>query len=78
MAVAGDFNRWIPAPLQAVEDGSWRLDLPSPPDGRYLYKLVLDGARWSADPGNGVREPDPYGGVNSVLTVKPGAGASIE
>jgi serine protease AprX len=78
VAVAGDFNRWIPVPLHPVEEGSWRIDLPSPPEGRYLYKLLVDGARWSADPGNGVREPDPYGGVNSVLTVKPGAGARIE
>ena len=78
VAVAGDFNRWIPTPLEASDEGSWRLELPAPAAGRYLYKLLLDGAHWSADPGNGTREPDPYGGSNSVLTVKPAAVASIE
>jgi serine protease AprX len=78
VAVAGDFNRWIPAPFEAVDEGSWRLELPVPPEGRYLYKLLLDGVRWSADPGNGSREADPYGGLNSVLLVKPSAPARIE
>ena len=78
VAVAGDFNRWVPAPLEATEEGSWRLELPSPPEGRYLYKLLVDGERWSADPGNGAREADPYGGSNSVLLVKPGAPERIE
>jgi hypothetical protein len=78
VAVAGDFNRWIPAPLEAVDESSWRLELPVPPEGRHLYKLLLDGARWSADPGNGSREADPYGGLNSVLLVKPAGARRIE
>ena len=42
------------------------------PPGRYLYKLVIDG-RWEFDPGNQQREPDGYGGFNSVVEVE-GAG----
>jgi serine protease AprX len=71
VAIAGDFNEWTPEPLQLVGEGAWRTSRPAPPPGRHRYKLILDGRRWIADPGNEMREPDPYGGSNSVLIVKP-------
>ena len=77
VAVAGDFNGWNPEPLEPSGDGSWRRSRPAPPAGRHRYKLVVDGRRWIADPRNGTREPDPYGGWNSVLVVKPGSSPGI-
>jgi 1,4-alpha-glucan branching enzyme len=69
--VAGEFNEWDPlrGPLARDAAGSWVLELPLPEPGRYRYKLRIDGERWIADPENPVREPDPYGGLNSVLTI---------
>jgi len=71
VAIAGDFNEWNPEPLELVGGGLWRTSRPAPLPGRHRYKLILDGRRWIADPGNGIREPDPHGGSNSVLVVKP-------
>ncbi len=78
VSVAGDFNGWKPAPMECAGEGSWRLAIPAPAQGRYRYKLVVDGRRWIADPCNGAREPDPYGGTNSVLVVKPEDSGGIE
>lgn len=78
VAVAGDFNGWRPEPLEPTGEGAWRANLPLPPPGSHRYKLLVDGRRWIADPGNLVREPDPFGGANSVLLMKPGLPGSIE
>jgi subtilisin family serine protease len=72
VSVAGDFTDWAPVPMARTGDGDWRLDVPTPAPGRYRYKLVLDGNRWIPDPVNAAREPDPYGGLNSILIVLPG------
>lgn len=77
VSVAGDFTGWAPRPFEPAGEGVWRMSLPAPPSGRYRYKLIVDGTRWIADPGNAVREPDPYGGWNSVLVVKPDGSAGI-
>jgi serine protease AprX len=77
VAIAGDFNGWNAEPLEAAGDGAWRTSRSTPPPGRYRYKLVVDGRRWIADPGNGIWEPDPYGGSNSVLVVKPDPSSGI-
>ena len=37
--------------------------------GIFRYKLVIDEVRWIDDPGNGMEEPDNYGGFNSVLNI---------
>jgi len=70
--LAGDFNRWSAqdAPqLQGGEDGVWRKVLNLPP-GRYEYKFIVDGT-WVEDPDNPEAVPTPYGGVNSVIEIKP-------
>jgi serine protease AprX len=77
VAIAGDFNGWSAEPLERVGDGAWRTSRPAPPPGRYRYKLVVDGRRWLTDPANGNREPDPYGGSNSILVVKPDPSSGI-
>lgn len=69
VALAGDFNGWQPSPLKTEEDGLWRVALALPHAGRYRYKFVLDGARWTEDPANGFKEDDGFGGLNSVLNL---------
>jgi alpha-amylase len=68
--VAGDFNGWS-AGADSLTKGSagiWRTQLPLK-EGRYRYKLVIDGRSWIADPAAAERELDPYGGTNSVVIV---------
>lgn len=67
--LAGTFNNWRPerAPLTDDDgDGVWTttVDLPA---GRHLYKLVINGTEWRADPRNADGEPDGHSGRNSVL-----------
>ena len=69
--IAGDFNNWQPSQteMQKVGDsGVWqtKLDLEA---GKYRYRLVVDG-QWQQDPYNEETELNPFGGFNSVLTVK--------
>jgi serine protease AprX len=71
VAVAGDFTGWDARPMEREGEGAWRLALGPLRQGRYRYKFLLDGRRWVADPENGIHEPDPYGGINSILAVKP-------
>jgi 1,4-alpha-glucan branching enzyme len=66
--VAGTFNSWAPAPLEKDTDGVFHTTLKLAP-GKYEYRFVVDGT-WMADPANSDNVPNPYGGVNSVLTVK--------
>lgn len=77
--VAGSFNlrpdgEWASTPAEGVleleRDGdTWRLTTLIEPIQRHLYKFIVDGTRWIADPANPVTEPDPFGGFNSVLDV---------
>ena len=69
VALAGDFNGWEPSSLRREEDGLWRLALDPPAAGRYRYKFVVDGARWTEDPANGFKDHDGFGGLNSILNV---------
>ena len=69
--LVGDFNNWSISPdsiLWKQEDGLWqkRVFLES---GKYRYKFVVDG-QWTVDPSNDHLEPNPYGGVDSVLDVQ--------
>jgi serine protease AprX len=69
VALAGDFNGWEPSSLRREEDGLWRFALDPPAAGRYRYKFVVDGARWTEDPANGFKDHDGFGGLNSILNV---------
>ena len=69
--VAGDFNNWQPAdnPMQRVGDsGVWQTEIRLP-QGKYRYRLVVDG-QWQQDPYNELTELNPFGESNSVLEVK--------
>jgi serine protease AprX len=72
VAVAGDFNGWerTATPLSIDASGLWFAEIETPAAGRYRYKFIVDECRWIEDPSNGLKEPDNYGGLNSVLTIE--------
>lgn len=72
VAIAGSFNDWRPeaTPMVAMGDGRWLKKLSLPP-GHYEYMIVADG-RWMPDPSVRKTVPNPYGGVNSLVTVPAG------
>jgi 1,4-alpha-glucan branching enzyme len=67
--VAGSFNGWRPdlTPLVPFNDGRWKGNLKLDP-GRYEYLFVVDG-QWRPDPNARESVQNPYGGLNSVITV---------
>jgi hypothetical protein len=68
VALAGTFNSWVgdACMLDRVSATRWQTVLPVPA-GRHLYKLVVDGTHWIADPANPWISED--GQHNSCLTV---------
>ena len=72
VSVAGTFNNWDVKASPMVDpekDGVWEtsLDLPA---GRIEYKFVVNGTEWLTDEDAAEFVNDPYGGRNSVLTLK--------
>jgi 1,4-alpha-glucan branching enzyme len=69
VCVAGTFNDWKTGatPLKAAVGGEWRGELKLSP-GRYEYLFVVDG-KWLPDPAANESAPNPFGGVNSVVSV---------
>jgi hypothetical protein len=67
--VAGTFNSWQPnvTPLKPLSGGRWIGSLDVKP-GKYEYLFVVDG-EWLPDPNARETVKNPFGGVNSVLTV---------
>ena len=72
VSVAGDFNGWnhVTTPLKRNRSGLWTTEVVGPRAGRYEYKFVIDGNRWLEDPSNGMKTPDTFGGLNSVLLIR--------
>ena len=72
VSLAGDFNDWNPAgaPLARGHTGLWNVAIEVPTRGRYEYKFLLDGKRWLEDPNNGMKVPDNYGGLNSLIVIE--------
>ncbi len=75
--VAGDFNDWNSSatPMEKVGN-TWQVALDLKP-GEYMYKFVINGADWVADPDNPNTADDGYGGANSVLTVTGGEASKV-
>ena len=71
IVLAGSFNRWAKDELALKKDsnGSWVIEIPMPPKGKYHYKFLIDDRMWMEDIENPLREPDGVNGWNSVLTV---------
>jgi serine protease AprX len=72
VSVAGDFNGWSQAttPLKRSDSGLWFTEIVVPRRGRFEYKFIINGGRWIEDPSNGMKAPDNYGGLNSVLVIE--------
>jgi serine protease AprX len=72
VSVAGDFNEWNQAatPLKRNASGLWFTEILFPRSGQFQYKFVVDGQRWVEDPANGMKAPDNYGGLNSLLVIE--------
>ena len=71
VALCGDFNDWSAqaTALERGDDGTWQVSIPLEPGRSYRYRYVLDGERW--ENGQADRyEPNPYGGVDSVIVVE--------
>ena len=70
VSVIGSFNNWEAGatPMRRNENGLWtaRFFVPA---GRYAYKYLVDGKIRLIDPNSSAREPDGFGGENSVLIV---------
>jgi chromosome partitioning protein len=68
--VAGEFNNWKLDENSRMErnNGRWtkNINLGS---GKYRYRFVIDG-NWSEDPGNPLKQLNPYGTMDSLLEVK--------
>jgi len=69
VSLAGDFNNWDPLanPCQEIEEGVWSCLIAEPGEGLDRYKLVVDGNIWVDDPDASAREPDGFGGWNSMF-----------
>ena len=67
--IAGSFNDWHPAvsPMLHLSDGTWAKELVLAP-GSYEYRFIVDG-QWVDDPAATDYIPNPFGGMNAVLTV---------
>ncbi|NUM35225.1 MAG: ABC transporter permease subunit [Candidatus Brocadiae bacterium] len=67
--LAGEMNGWNPNANSLVKEGMvWTITLPIAP-GRYEYKFVINGSKWTPDQGN---PPKDGGDCNSVIELKPG------
>ncbi|HET6893428.1 MAG TPA: S8 family serine peptidase [Pyrinomonadaceae bacterium] len=72
VSLAGDFNAWDAPSVKLAKDGEglWQTQIAAPPPGVYQYKFLVDGDRWLEDPSNGMKAPDNFGGMNSVLVIE--------
>lgn len=69
--LVGDFNNWqisSESLLWRKGEDVWQKRIFLGP-GRYRYKFVIDG-QWVTDPFNDHLEPNPYGGVDSVIEIQ--------
>ncbi len=72
VSLVGDFNNWDRAATSFLrnESGLWFAEIAAPTAGRYQYKFIVDERRWVEDPSNGMKAPDNYGGLNSVIVIE--------
>jgi 1,4-alpha-glucan branching enzyme len=71
VSVAGDFNEWdqLATPLKRNNEGLWSTNIIVPRLARFEYKFIVNGQRWIEDPNNGMKAPDNFGGLNSVIVM---------
>jgi serine protease AprX len=69
--LAGDFNNWRENEIELSKspEGVWTAEIPNLPSGKYLYKFIINGAIWTEDRNNGMKQEDGFGGFNSILQI---------
>jgi hypothetical protein len=67
VAIAGDWNSWLPTPLDPTRPDRWVVHLPLRP-GVYHFTLLVDGSAWTI-PSGVPSVPDGMGGRVAVLVV---------
>jgi 1,4-alpha-glucan branching enzyme len=69
--LAGSFNGWDSTctMMTKAEDGRWTATLMLKP-ATYEYRFIVDGF-WQEDPMSARFVANPFGGINSIVTVKP-------
>lgn len=67
VSIAGNFNKWEPKGMTKGEDGLFRITMKLAP-GTYQYKFLID-TEWREDPQNPRKQPNEYGGFNSIIDV---------
>ena len=72
ISLAGSFNQWDRDVLllEPGKDGIWKIEIPMLSEGVYGYKYYVDELFWLEDVNNLYKEPDGFGGFNSLLMVK--------
>jgi len=68
--VVGEFNNWQKTAnfkLKRLDTETWSINVPLT-EGKYRYKFVADN-QWFKDPMNPLEEKDPFGGINSIISV---------
>jgi len=67
VAIAGDWNSWLPTPLDTTRPDRWVVHLPLRP-GVYHFTLLVDSIAWTI-PSGVPSVPDGMGGRVAVLVV---------
>jgi serine protease AprX len=72
ISLAGSFNQWAKDVLfmEPGRNGLWKIEIPMLPAGSYGYKYFVDESVWLEDVNNIYKEPDGFGGFNSLLWVE--------
>ncbi|MBC7849759.1 MAG: hypothetical protein H7Y31_08485 [Chitinophagaceae bacterium] len=72
ISLTGSFNHWAQDVLllEPGSNGTWKIEIPMLPQGKYYYKFFIDDQVWVEDVDNPWREPDGRSGWNSVLVVE--------
>ncbi|MDD5408694.1 MAG: AAA family ATPase [Candidatus Omnitrophica bacterium] len=68
--LAGEFNNWKldENSRMTQNNGNWTKSI-NLNNGKYRYRFVIDG-NWSEDPGNPLKQVNPYGTMDSLLEIK--------
>lgn len=72
IVLSGSFNGWAKNQflMRKHADGSWSVEIPLPPKGKYQYKFLIDGCMEMEDIENPFCEPDGIHGWNSILILE--------
>lgn len=67
--LAGCFTNWSDdaRPLKRQKTGAWKTNVSLAP-GTYRYRFLVDG-QWTDDPACTMRESNPFGAENCLITV---------